>query len=261
VQADPIEKWREAFMSDSATELRATLIRQRRFLILMSLALIAYCALGLKVKDEMTVIGVGLKITQPDRVVSVLWVVWGWSLWRYGQRVYESLSVLWSEVLDDVYAEDRRIALVRAKKVANRLAAEGQIDEELPRSARVDGAITIEPPDPDELRSIIGEKITRFRDYIPTRLGGRKYPRLKANFEWEHGIKWERTDAKFTMELMRRTSVWLRIRAWLHSLLRLPAFSEHIAPLLIAATAVIVWLDHLCVKWLGAISDAGNCSS
>lgn len=233
-------------MSESASELRATLLRQRRFVILMSLAVIAYYALGVGVKNEAEYSGFVLTLHRPDRAVIGLWAIWGWSLWRYGQRVYELLSVIWGEVLEDVYAEDRRIALARAKKFGNRLAAEGKIGEELPKSARIDGAVAIEPPEPGELRALIGEKVTHFRDYFPARHGGRKYPTLKANFEWEDGLKWERTDSKFMMELTRRQSTWLRLRAWLHSLLRLPAFSEHVAPLLIAAAAVATWLLHRC---------------
>lgn len=224
-------------MIDVAVEARATLLRQRRFLILMSLGVIAFYVLGIEPKSEATISGLGLNITQPGRLPAGLWIIWGWSFWRYSQRMYELLSVLWGEVLDDVYAEDRRIAVARAKKVANRLAAEGQIDDDMPKSARVDGAVTIEPPDAEELRSIIGEKTTYYRDYFPTRLGGRKYPTLHANFEWEDGVNWERTDKKFQMELSPADSRWLRIRAWLHSLLRLPAFSEHIFPLLLALAA------------------------
>lgn len=156
--------------------------------------------------------------------------------------MYELLSVLWRDVIDDVYAEDRRIAITRAKTVGNKLAAAGHFDEDMPKTARVDGRVTIEPPDPETLRSIPGERITHFRDYVHTKEGGRLYPTLKADFEWTDGIKWGRNDQQFKMQLTRRQSVWLRIRAWLHSLLRLPAFSEHIAPMLIAATAVATWL-------------------
>jgi|HigsolmetaAR201D_1030396.scaffolds.fasta_scaffold11794_3 hypothetical protein len=230
-------------MSEAA-EQRATLLRQRRFLILMSLGVIAFYTLGIEPKNEANISGLGLKITHPDRLVLALWLVWGWSLWRYAQRAYELLSVLWADVLDDVYAEDRRIAIARAKKVGNQLAAAGHFDEDMPKAARIDGPVTIEAPDPESLQSIIGEKITHFRDFVDTREGGRLYPTLKADFEREDGIKWGQTDHSFKMTLTRGQSIWLRIRAWLHSLLRLPAFSEYIAPLLIATAAVVTWLLH-----------------
>ncbi|MEX2150633.1 MAG: hypothetical protein WD793_10475 [Steroidobacteraceae bacterium] len=231
----------------SASEQQAPLLRQRRFLILMSLATVAFYAFGIEPKNEATISGFGLTITQPDRLIIALWLVWGWSLWRYGQRVYELLSVVWDEIVDDVYAEDRRIALVRAKRFGNRLAAEGHFEEDMPKAARINGRVTIEPPDPDSLQSAIGEKITHFRDYIVTQEGGRLYPTLKADFEWEQGIKWGRTDHGFKMTLTRGESNWVRLRAWLHAFLRLPAFSEHIAPFLLALSAVLVWLVHRCV--------------
>lgn len=231
-----------AIMSESASEQRAALLKQRRFLILMSLGVVAFYTLGIEPKDEATVSGLGLKITQPDGLPVFLWLIWGWSLWRYSQRVYELLSVLWGEVLEDVYAEDLRIALTRAKKIGNKLAAQGHFEEDMPKTARVAGAVGIEPPDPDTLQSILGEKITHFRHFVLTSEGGRLYPTLKADFDWQDGVKWGRTDKQFQMKLSRGQSVWLRIRAWLHSLLRLPAFSEHIAPLVIAVAAVVVWL-------------------
>lgn len=232
-------------MSETASEHRAALLRQRRFLILMSLAVIAFYALGIEPKDEANVSGLGLKITQPGRVVIALWIAWGWSLWRYAQRVYELLSVLWGELLDDVYAEDRRIALVRARRVANRLAAKGQIDEELPKSARVSGDVRVEPPTEEHMQAgSDGEPVSHFRDFFPTRSGGRKYPTLAATFDWVEGKKWGSVEETFKMELTRAEARWLRIRAWLHSVLRLPAFSEHIAPFVMAAAAVLTWLAH-----------------
>jgi len=231
----------------SEHEQRAALLRQRRFLILTSLAISAFYTLGIEPKNEATISGFGLTITQPERLVIALWLVWGWSLWRYGQRVYELLSALWGEIVDDVYAEDRRLALIRAKRIGNRLAAEGHFEEDMPKAARIDGRVTIEPPGDDILRSAIGEKITHFRDYIVTKEGGRSYPTLQADFEWEQGIKWGRTDHGFKMTLTRGESNWIRIRAWLHAFLRLPAFSEHIAPFLLALTAALVWLAHRCI--------------
>lgn len=231
-------------MSERVNELRAALLRQRRFLILMSLAVIAAYVLGVSVKEEASYNGFVLTLGKPERVIVGIWIIWGWSLWRYSQRVYEVLSELWAELLEDVYAEDRRIALALAKKVGNKLASDGHFKEDMSRTARIDGRVRIEPPSGDTLQSVLGETVTHFRDYVPTRDGGRLYPTLQADFEWKDGSKWGRTDNGFKMTLTRGQSAWLRIRAWLHSLLRLPAFSEHVAPLLIAATAVVTWLIH-----------------
>lgn len=227
-------------------EQQAPLLRQRRFLILMSLVIIAFYLLGVSVKPEASYNGFVLTLAKPERVVTGLWVVWVWSFWRYCQRMYELLSEVFGELLDDVYAEDRRIALIHAKKFGNKLAIDGTFDEDMPKTARVDGAVRIEPPDLETLQSIIGVKTKHFRDFIVTREGGRLYPTLKADFEWQDGVTWGRTDHAFKMTLTRMQSNWLRIRAWAHSLLRLPAFSEHIAPLLIAAVAVASWLLHRC---------------
>ena len=234
-------------MTEAPLDLRGMLLRQRRFLILMSLAVIAYYVLDVRVQNKAEYSGLVLTLERPERTVIVLWVVWGWSLWRYRQRVYELLSVIWNDLLEDVRAEDLRIALARAKKVGNRLAAAGQL-EGTPSTARVRDRVTNGQPLPEDmLDELVGvEEIPSFRDYFPTRSGGRKYPALKATFDWTEGANWGTGEADFKMELTRREAHWLRSRAWLHSFLRLPAFTEHVAPVLIALAAVGTSVVHRC---------------
>lgn len=96
--------------------ISASLAKQRRFLLLMSLAVIAFYALEIGVKDQAEYSGFVLAVGRPGRVVIGLWVIWAWALWRYLQKVYERLSVVWNDILEDVRAEDLRIALARARK-------------------------------------------------------------------------------------------------------------------------------------------------
>lgn len=72
--------------------------RQRRFLILMSLGVIAFYLLKAEVSNTATLSGVAVSLGRPEGVVVGLWIIWGWALLRYGQRVYELLSVVWCGV-------------------------------------------------------------------------------------------------------------------------------------------------------------------
>ena len=97
-------------------DLQPALLRQRRFLILMSLALITFYALDVSVQNAADYGGLAVNLGNPDLVQPGLWIMWGWALWRYTQRVYELLAAIWNEVLEDVRAEDTRIALAKAKR-------------------------------------------------------------------------------------------------------------------------------------------------
>lgn len=231
-------------MPTISNEDKNALFRQRRFLILISLTVIAYIFLGVSVKNDATYSGLLLKLAKPDRVIYGLWMIWGWALWRYIQRLYELLSVIWNEVIEDVFAEDQRIALKRAIIIGNQHAAKDRI-EHTPKSARIRQGVKIRPPRPDDMiDGPDGKPATNFRGYVPTSEGGRKYPTLRATFEWiNNGPSVAERD--FEMSLTRSEVKWLRIRAWIHSIIRLPGFSEHIAPLLIALAVFVIGIVDL----------------
>lgn len=219
--------------------LQPGLLRQRRFLILMSMAVIAFYWLGVDVQGSAEYSGIAVTLDHPGRVEFGLWAVWGWALWRYGQRIYEALAEIWQEILEDVRAEDLRIALRKAKTFGKKLAKQGHFDD-IPKSARVRvrGSVKSEAPNFEALRQEFGEEISRYRNYQPTKDGGRKYMSLSATFDWVDGSKWASVGEHFQMQLTRWQAHYLRIRAWLHSAIRLPAMSEHIGPLMIAALAM-----------------------
>lgn len=234
-------------MSETEADQRSALLRQRRFLILMSLALVAYYTLGACVGSEARYSSFALTLAQPQRAIWGLWIVWGWSLWRYAQRAYEQLSELWAELREDVAAEDLRIAIARAERVGNRLAAAGAIDDELPKSARIYDGAKVAPLDDGVLRAqtILGERVGQFRGFIPKKDGGREY-RLMANFYWPvGGMEFARGNQSFQMEVAPWHARWISLRAWSWALVRLPAFSEHFAPFLIAAIAAIVGITYV----------------
>jgi hypothetical protein len=221
-----------------SVELRTALSKQRRFLILMSLAVIAFYALEVGVRNEAEYNGFGITLGQPRRVVVGLWIIWGWSLWRYLQRIYELLSVLQRDVFEDVYAEDRRLALKAAKRVARRRAKAGEIGEGHP-NVKIMG-VDIEP----SIEAIIRKEHTdspprQEPDFNRTKTGGRIYDSLGGSYRW-HDNEGNHGASSFTFSMeWSRGRTWLHIAlAAVHATLRLPAVADHIMPLLIAAVAV-----------------------
>lgn len=68
----------------SSSELHEALARPRRFLILMSLAIIGFYGLRVGVKPEAEYSGFVLTLAHPDRAIYGLWAIWVWSVWRFG---------------------------------------------------------------------------------------------------------------------------------------------------------------------------------
>jgi hypothetical protein len=202
----------------------SSLQRQRRFLILMSLAVIAYYFLGATPNERAEYSGFGVTLANPQGVVAGLWVVWGWALWRYAQCVYERLSVVWSEVIEDVAAEDRRMASKRALRYARQQAAGKEFDTVNRKDMTVVDV---------KLGPAGGSKDGEV--YILDRDGMRVYTNVVATVgfvtaanEPRHG----KHEFQFPMHAPAVRAI--RTRAWLYAIVGLPAFSEHVAPLVLA---------------------------
>jgi hypothetical protein len=174
-----------------------------------------------KVSNTATMSGVVVSLDRPEYVVFGLWIVWGWALLRYIQRVYERLSVVWREVLEDVFAEDQRIALRAAKNYAKRLAKTGKLTSDDPRKKNV---LVAGPVHIDQ-----NENAYSLRED-----GGRKYDHLMTTISWGGEEAPAIGTTSFQMEMTPWQARWLRCRAWIFAILGLPAFTEHIAPIGIA---------------------------
>ena len=76
-------------MSADARELlRGQLLREKRLLLLVSAILVAHQWLGIQVTNSVESLGFHFEITNPTRLWSGVWVVWGWALLRYMQLLY-----------------------------------------------------------------------------------------------------------------------------------------------------------------------------
>lgn len=71
-------------MADDSDTIRNGFVRQRRTLIGTSVALFLYEKLGIVI-DSINILGNTAHITDPSSVAALLWVAWGYFLWRYYQ--------------------------------------------------------------------------------------------------------------------------------------------------------------------------------
>lgn len=216
--------------SKSLTDRMAldALPKQRRFLILMSMALIAYYALGLRFKD-LQFQGAAFEIAKKGNAVIGLWLVWGWALLRYLQRSYELLSDVVSDITLDYRAEDERIARKKARR-----ATTTSLEEEKNVDPRFTGlhvdSVSLGAPGP------------YVKMYAQTRSGGRIYPEISASyvrFSEDGKLSDGASGHGITMEWTRLQTSLHSIRAWTIAVIGLPAVTEHVAPLVLATVAAL----------------------
>lgn len=75
--------------SEKRPPMSADLLRQRRNLLVSSLALTAIDLAGATLKKDVSVLGTALEFANPERVVWGLWVLWAYFLVRYWQYFNE----------------------------------------------------------------------------------------------------------------------------------------------------------------------------
>ncbi len=69
--------------------MSADLLRQRRNLLITSLALTAIDLAGAKLKQDVSVLGASLEFSNPERIVWGAWILWAYFLMRYWQYLNE----------------------------------------------------------------------------------------------------------------------------------------------------------------------------
>lgn len=79
--------------SEDRAPMSADLLRQRRNLLVASLALTAIDLAGATLRKDVSVLGASLEFTNPERVVWGLWILWGYFLVRYWQYFNEETNL------------------------------------------------------------------------------------------------------------------------------------------------------------------------
>ena len=218
----------EEVNSRSLTDNNATesLPKQRRFAILMSMSVIGYYWFGLVAKD-FSMQGADFEIANKKAALWALWLVWGWSVLRYCQRAYALLSDVKMDISIDVMAEDMRIALKKARRLAIRhFRSSADAAPDLP--VLEIGDISMGPPGPYTRMFVIDA-------------GGRKYRQISVGVT-RYSI--DRRKSAYSaqpmlMEWTRWQTIGHNISSWIAATIRLPALTEHVAPFLLAIAAAI----------------------
>jgi hypothetical protein len=221
--------------------------KQRRLLIAVSVALTAFIFLGGHVKERLEYSGFALVLDHPNRAVVGLWVAWLWALWRYGQHSYEQLSVLRGKIVEDIDAEDLRLANLAARSHAVREGAAGRL-EERHDDIRVD---------PSTVRVAVLPTVDLEKE-LPQYFyhrdgGGRHYDRITGAYTFaadadSRGSSTFSTSMTMSGARVRR----LRAHATIAAILRLPGATDYIAPFIIAAVPIamtlVPWIASACVS-------------
>lgn len=211
---------------------RVALPKQRRFLLLTSFAIIFYYWVGLGVKGAQ-ISGVTFDIARKDHALFGMWLVFLWSLWRYYQRFYELYAEVHRDVIIDELAEDRRLVLSAVKREARRRAFKekwGGPTAKLLATTVTSTSDASQSPSPGVFFN---------PEYGFSKRGARVYSHVLVSYQYAEDDKGITSTTKsFRWEWsMWRTRIH-PIRAWIAGAVRLPAISEHMAPLLFAAVAM-----------------------
>jgi hypothetical protein len=228
-------------MEDVPDELAGQLRRQRRFLVLMSLGVIAYFVFGLDLESKLDYAGMTLKARDPRYALWALWVVWGWSVLRFLQCGYKALSLVSTEIREEVDAEADRIVMRKAGKIAVKQVREGK-RENVPKGAVFLPPVKFGMHSQESVRASTVLKADISTYYTPEIHGGRTYPNIYANFRTTAGGYFTTVRIGMNMALSRWDMMWVRVRAWLYATLAMPGISEHVMPVLLAVAAVVAAL-------------------
>jgi hypothetical protein len=226
----------------------AALRSQRRFLILVSIALAAYYVLAVHIKGEGEYSGFAMKLGRPDRIPYVLWVIFTWALLRYWQRLHEQWRIVRTAVMQEFEYCDHQLVLKAARRSAVQQVKRRQLGKDL-RDPFVVGDVQVT----DSVKEMMGTVMAQ-----RARAQGKPVPKREPDpwFTVKDGKRVYRAFAigvagadqtGLTMGYDFAIPPWSRVRtlvhqlrAWVRTALRLPAVLEYLAPLAIAMLAVVL---------------------
>lgn len=219
--------------------------RQRRFLVLMSLALAGFYVLKVNVRGEAEYSGLAVVLLHPSRVKVCLWVVFLWALLRYVQRLNERWLIVGAHMRKEADYQDQLLALKAMRHFAVRTVAhEGVRNYPEPR---VVGDAWIEASTHEmmqQTRPISRERPPKAKPdpgFVTTYEGGRKYRAFGILISYLNN-EGKRATIGHNIEMPPWSPLTVRVhrmRAWARATVLLPAVFEYLAPLVIAVAAVI----------------------
>ncbi len=207
-----------------------TFRKQRRFSMVVSVAVVAYYALGANLKTEAEYSGFVVNIGRPEHFVWGLWIVWGWAFLRYWQQIFARWEPIRNAIFADVHLRRARFTRKAGIRLADKLARAGEFGESLKNGLAKNL----------ELRQWNNNSEWIWRDdavvaFARTDSGGREFENLQFEFDDETA---ERIHGSFSMRWSRLKTLWIEFRSWTSALWHLPAIGEYVAPFALALLAL-----------------------
>ena len=231
----------------ATSESSAALRSQRRFLILVSIAVAAYYALVVHLKGEGEYSGFAVIIGRPDRIPIALWLVFTWAVLRYVQRLNEQWATIRELVLKEFEDCDHQLVLNAARRWAVKQAKRGALNKHL-KDLRVFGRAWLVDSIKEIIREQAAQRATSRGEEMrtpkpdPWFVTDERGWRIYRGF----GIAGQSPDLALATGIdfslppwsPLRTR-WHQLRAWGRTAWKLPAISEHLAPFAIAIAAIV----------------------
>jgi hypothetical protein len=231
-------------MADLPAEGRENLARHKRFLLTVSVVAAAYFYLGARVCDTATYSGFLVTIARPENARGLLLVVWAWALLTYLQRLYKLVDVVGGSIKADLEAEDYRLSLAMAQRIARQKILEKDFGDGV-TDVTIE-SIGFKTP----ATRITGEDgrviWRREREHYRSTSGRRQLRQFKANLVGVTKKTSDRWDASIecSMEWGPWFTGWHVFRSWILALLRRPAIAEHVGPLVAVALAICIAVHY-----------------
>lgn len=202
---------------DDETEIDRGFVRQRRNLILVSLALLFAEVTGLHI-DTLSIFGNEFSLERPTSVTPLLWVAGFYWLWRFYQYFNASKTGHWENAVSErikltVPDTAFRLALSEHKDALAPFEEWPQVRPEYELAGREWGSYS-----KSEISLILAIR--------------------KTASEEERAISTTVTGLRVTVA--GRHLFWLRLRAWLHVIISTPVFTDNFLPVLLFLCPIVV---------------------
>jgi hypothetical protein len=214
---------------DSNNGLRDQFVRQRRFLVSISVILVSKFVLAIEVGNSLQFLGAAFEIKRPEAIVTGLWIAWAWALVRYCQYFWHISGPIVSRAKSE---ETHRAAFKMIARDLEKQIRHPGIERD---GVRIEGqVIDVLVPIPELTKPAQhGWEKDQVAEYFEDENGTRSYRAIQAVIKSrKSGKKLIHTfSPSVDAKELRRAAFW----GWLRYLWRRPYFSEYYAPLLIAA--------------------------
>jgi len=213
--------------------------KQRRFVMALSVAVVAYYALGANLKTEAEYAGFVVNIGRPGHFLWGLWILWGWAVLRYWQQVFARWEPIRTVILAEVSRRQARFTRKAAMQCAKELTSHGSFGKEWAES-RVISTFLRQSNDEGSSWNWTDDSHIYFMDTSD----GREFDNLAVEIERkEPSGDIGRKSVIFSMTWSKRKATFVRARSWISAFWQLPAIGEYVAPFALALLALAApWL-------------------